>query len=416
MIVVSLLIAGSGALGVVAGFIVQNTARTTSTSTAPALIGIQDLFASVAEANAAATVAHLSVSTSGVEDRQSRNLYLDALRRTNEQLTVVSADIGQVDASVSDDADESSGVGAIHTELQNIAASLTDYSGSVEAARVANLNGLPGADDRLRDALDVVDAEISPSVATITEVARARYDDEAGQASVLYGIAIGLGVLTLAAMVWAQYRLARLVRRVVNVFLALSTLAFLGFVGVLANGLAVRQLALSDASDGGYDAITASAQMQDVAFKLQSQLGFLLLDPGGAEEQFGVVGGLVEEGDARIADISSLADSDREDAAADTLDTRWIRYSSVALNVAANTDAGGADEAVELFRGESLSAFNGVNTGIESVLSDNRSQFTDGVAVARSAVERLPWISLALAVLAGVLAILGFQQRLGDYR
>ncbi len=408
MILVPVLIAVTGAFGVVGGFLLQDTARITSESTAPALIEVQDLFASVAEANAAATAAHLSVSASGVEDRTSRNLYLDALRRANEQLTVVSADIGRDDGAGEAD--------TIRTDLQNIAASLTVYGSSVEAARVANLNDLPGADDQLRTALDVVDTEIGSSVASLTEAARARYDDEAGRASSLVGLAIGLGFVTLLVMVWIQYRLAHLVRRVVNVFLALATLALIGFLAVLVNGLLVRQQALSDASDGGYDAITASARMQDATFGLQSQLGFLLLEPARRDDPNGPAAQLITEADDSVESILLAADSDREQAAAEALAVRWDRYRTAALDVSSLSGSARADDAVAVFQGEGLSSFNGVNTAIESVLSDNRTQFTDGVTLARSAVERLPWIGLGLAVLAALLAIIGFQQRLGDYR
>lgn len=410
MIVVPTLIAVAGALGVVGGFVLQDTARTTSESTAPALIEVQDLFASVAEANAAATAAHLSVSASGVEDRTSRNLYLDALRRANEQLTVVSADIGRADGEGESELD------TIRADLQNIAASLTVYGSSVEAARVANLNDLPGADDQLRTALDVVDTEIGSSVASLTAAARARYDDEAGRASTLVGLAIGLAFVTLLIVLWIQYRLAHLVRRVVNVFLALATLALIGYLAVLANGLLVRQQALSDARDGGYDAITASARMQDATFGLQSQLGFLLLEPARRDDPEGPVAQFIAEADASVDGILLAADSDREQAAAEALAVRWERYRTAALEVASLSGRAQPDDAVAAFQGEGLSSFNGVNTAIESVLADNRTQFSDGVTLARSAVERLPWISLGLAVLAVVLAIIGFQQRLGDYR
>ncbi len=417
MILLPLLIAVTGALGVVGGFLLQDAARTTSQSTAPALIEIQDLFASVVEANAAATAAHLSVSVSGVEDRASRNLYLDALRRANEQLTVVSADIGRVDEAGGETRlAPTGGSTAIRAELANIAASLTEYGSSVEAARVSNLNDLPGADAQLRTALDVVAAEIGPSVAAITEAARARYDDEAGRATTLVGLAIVLGLATLLVAVWIQYRLAHLVRRAVNVFLALGTVAFIGFVAVLANGLLVRQQALTDARDGGYDAVAASARMQDATFGLQSQLGFLLLDPNGRGERNATIETLIAEADGSVAAIVAAADSTREEAAAEALDVRWTRYREVAVDVVALADTAVSGNAVSVFQGEGLSTFNGVNTAIESVLSDNRTQFTDGVTLARSAVERLPWICLLLAVLAGVLSIVGFQQRLGDYR
>ena len=130
----------------------------------------------------------------------------------------------------------------------------------------------------------------------------------------------------------------------------------------------------------------------------------------------GAVDQLVAEADDSVDTILRAADSDREVAAAEALAVRWNRYRDVALEVSSMAGSARPEAAVAVFEGEGLSAFNGVNTAIESVLSDNRTQFTDGVTLARSAVERLPWISLGLAVLAGVLSVIGFQQRLGDYR
>ncbi len=402
MIVVLAMIAATTLLGVVAGFVLQDTARTTDGSTAPSLVGIQDLFASVAEANAAATSAHLSVEVAGVEDRASRNLYLDAIRRANEQLTVVAADLGRsdLDTERSDDG------------LQEIAGSLNSYSRAVEAARVENLNDLPEADTRLREALDLVDTDIGPLVTDITTDARIRYDADAERGTLLAAVAI-VGVLaTLATMVIIQYRLAQRVRRVLNPFLVGGTLALIGFLAVFANGFIVREQALSDASDGGYDAVVASARMQEATFGLQSQLGLLLLEPAGREERSAVIGELIAEAEGQVVSISEAADSTRETAAAEALAVRWIRYREVAMEVTAQAGTS-TSGSVETFQGEALSAFNGVNTAIESVLSDNRTQFTDGVIRARTAVERLPWICLALAVLAAVATLLGFQSGWG---
>ncbi len=411
MVIVPILMAASGVLGVVGGFLLQDAARTTSESTAPSLIEVQDLFASVAEANAAATAAHLSVDAVGVEDRASRNLYLDARRRATEQLTVVSADLGRtgVDGSGGDGAESAAA-------LQTISASLTEYGSAVEGARVANLNGVADADDRLRTALALVDAEIGPTVGTITTLANNRYDDEAARGDLLVALAVGLGLLTLIVLAWVQYGLAKRVRRIINPLLLLATLAFIGFLAVLINGYAVRQQALNDASAGGYDAVVASAQMQEATFGLQSQLGLLLLDSPGQGSRNVTVSELISDGETAVVATVEAADSDREQAAAEALAVRWGRYRDVAVDVTTLAEAGDQDAALAIFQGQGLSTFNGVNTAIESVLSDNRTQFTDGVALARSAVERLPWICLLLSVLAGILTIIGLQRRLGDYR
>lgn len=401
-VILPVLIASTGLIGVVGSFLVQDAARSTTDSTAPSLIEVQDLFASVAEANAAATAAHLSVDATGVEDRASRNLYVDALRRANQQLGQVSADLGRAEEA-----------GA---ELQDIGASLSVYSGEVEAARVAKANGLPTADERLRNALGVVDSEIAPAVATLTGFGQSRYDNEADQGGWLVLAALALGLITLAAMVWMQVQLAKRTRRILNPLLVLSTLAVVAIVALLGRGYTVRLLALDDARSGGYEAVTATAEMQSATFAIQSDLGLALLDDSGQRaERLAAIDDALAAAESSIAVIDGGADSDREQAAATALAVRWQRYRDVVDDVVVQARSGNVAAAVVTLQGDGLSAFNGVNTAIESVLSDNRSQFSNGVETAETAVDLNPWLCLLLTVAAGLLAIVAIQRRLGEY-
>ena len=79
-----------------------------------------------------------AADTTGTEDRINRNLYLDAIQRAAVQAEEVSATIGPDPEA--------------HRALAEIATDLNRYSGRIEAARVQNLNDLPGADQELRQA------------------------------------------------------------------------------------------------------------------------------------------------------------------------------------------------------------------------------------------------------------------------
>ncbi len=384
-------------------FVVQGAARSTTDSTGPALIELQDLFASVAEANTAAAAAHLSVDVAGVEDRVNRNLYDDALGRAHQHLAAVSADIGQSAEA--------------QNELQNIGAALASYSGAVESARLAKLNQLPDANQRLSSALNIVDNEIAPSVNAITAFGQQRYTDETDQGELLIGLALPVGMLSLAAMVIMQIGLARRTRRVFNPLLVLSTLALAGLIGLLTFGNATRVLALSDADTGGYDAIGASSEMQNIAFDLQSQLALALLDePSQTTANSAEIDELISAGDNQILALAAAADSDREQAAARTLQVRWSRYLAVIDEIRTMNITSGQTAAAALFQGDGVATFNGVNTAIESVLLDNRDQFSDGIQTASDAVEFNPWWCLFLTVVAALLAIVAIQRRLADYR
>jgi hypothetical protein len=86
------------------------------------------------------------------------------------------------------------------------------------------------------------------------------------------------------------------------------------------------------------------------------------------------------------------------------------------MRIQAEVDAGRRSEAVTLFQGEGLAAFNGLNTAVESVLSDNRDQFLDGVDDASRAVGITPYLTIVLPVLAALAILLAIQRRLGEYR
>lgn len=402
-VILLVLIGAFAVVGSIASLVMRSASETTANNTAPALIGIQDLFASVAEANAAATAAFLSTSATGTEDRVNRNLYLDAIRRASGQSEEVSAIIGSNDEA--------------HEALKDIAVSLNIYSGRIEAARVANSNDLPGADVQLREALGIVQTDVATAVATVNVQGQDQLDAERTTGRILAIAAVGIGVLTLLGLFWLQVGLLNRTNRILNPLLVIATLLVATVLGYLVIGPANRALALNQATDGGYDAIATTSEIQTTAFSLQSQLSLQILDSAsGAGASGEDLEPLFADVATRIGDLAAGADSDRERAAAETLQIRWARYEAAARDIQTEADRGNQDAAVELFQGDGLATFNGLNTAIESVLSDNRSQFLDGVDDASRAVSTTPFLTIVLPVLAALATLLAIQRRLGEYR
>ena len=410
------LTAAFGATATVAGAVVRGSSATVETSTAPTLIAVQDLLAAVAEADAAATAVHLSATT-GDEDRARRNLYLAALARAADQVEEVARLVGGDEAS--------------HDALSSIAVDLTTYSGLVEAARTATDSGDDGdGDQSLQEALEVSQGDIGDAVGTVTSAGRARFDAERDVGRLWQLAAVLTGLPALAALLWLQAGSFRRSNRVLSLPLVAATALVVAALALLVTGVGARSAALDNAGSGGYDAITATSAGQSAVFALQSELSLRLLgverdEPGGDGADGstnGRTGGEVDvdalliEIDGRVADVAAGADSPREEAAAAELDLRWDRYRTAAGDIVALIDAGDLEAAVEKFQGDGLTTFNGVNTSLESVLADNRSQFTDGVSGAADAVGLLPLLTAALAALAGAAVLIGTQQRLEDYR
>ena len=298
------LVAAFAVVGSIASLVMRAASETTADNTAPALIGIQDLFASVAEANTAATAAFLATSATGTEDRVNRNLYQDAIRRAAEQTEEVSAIIGSDEAA--------------HDALKQISVSLNVYSGQIEAANVANSNDLPEADEQLRDALRVVKDDVGDAVATVTARGQSQLETERTTGRILTWVAIALGVVTLVALLRVQAGLLNRTNRILNPLLVLATVLVATVVGYLVVGPVARGRALDNASTGGYDAIATTSLIQTSAFDLQSQLSLKLLEGGDAE-----LDPLFAEVSADIEALADGADSAREDAAAEALRIRW---------------------------------------------------------------------------------------------
>jgi hypothetical protein len=397
-----ILIVAFAALAATAAGTARASSATIESNVAPSLIAVQNLSASVAEANAAATAVFLSGAT-GEEDRPRRVLYLDARQRAARQVAEVAGLTG--DDPVADEA------------LQRIAVALTDYSARIDASRTANRLGDDAADDTLRSALDLTGTEIAGAVADLTDHDQALFDDNAGRGSILTVAAFAVGAVAVVALVWIQFGVFHRSNRLFNIGLVAATVLLAVTLALGWSGSATRVLALDNARSGGYDSIVTTSRLQSSAYQLQSQLSLGLLGEAGPTTTDGDdPQSLITALDAEVAAVRAEADSTREQAAADELAVRWERYRQVAESITSSSTVGTSAEAVALFQGAGLSTFNGFNTSIESVLSDNRTQFSDGVAVAASSVDLLPWFSLILPALAAVATVLGIQSRLRDYQ
>ncbi len=383
-------------IGVVAAIVLRSSTGTVRDEVAPSLIAVQGLSAAVAEANSNATAAFLATTT-GAEDRQRRVAYLEARARSAEQLEQVASLIG----------DDPEG----HRDLQDVAVALTDYSGTIEASRTAALAGDDAAVDDLRAALDLTGTEVAASVAAVTAAGQDAFDERSAAGRLWTIGAVLVGLAALALLGWIQFRMVALTNRLVNPGLAAATLLVAATVVWTLAGSGARGSALANADDGGYQAIVTTSRLQAAANEVQTGLSLRLL---GDRDRAGIS----EPLDRLVADAEILAagaDSTREEAAAQALQVRLDRYRAATVTITDLADRGATDEAVAAFQGEGLSTFNGLNTSIEAVLSDNRRQFTDGVDGAADAVRWLPFVAVALPALAALAAVAGIQRRLGEY-
>jgi CHASE3 domain sensor protein len=386
-------------------------------NTGPVLVAAQDVFASIAEADAASTAVFLS---GAAEDREQRRLYELAIERSTGQLEEVSRLVGDDDEA--------------HESIKAISARLASYTGLVERARLANTAGLDGAEASLRDAITSVQDGIVPEVQAITARAQDRLDDDVSGGQAVTILAALVGLATVAVLVWGQLLLSRRTRRLLNLPLVGATVLVVVAVAWLGSAWVRQQNDLELARDGGYESIALTADIQTSAFRYKTLESLSVLAGGSGDEAaeqteiaealaaIPIDADLIEAartgeaaGSGLLIAANRAADSTREQAATGEMLERWQRYQRTSGDIRTAL-AGDRDAAVELAIGPGNADFNGFNTSVESVLSDNRSQFTAGLADARNHLDWLQLVTVALPALAAALALWGYQLRIREYR
>lgn len=412
---VALALVALAVVGTAAATGLQSATDDIRENSGPVLVATQQLVASLAEADAAASAAFLSGRQ---EDPEQRRLYEEALARANAQLEDVSSLIGDDEAA--------------HDSLKNVSIQVTRYAGLVEAARASNRAGVPGGEEYLVDALDLLGSAVAGEVSALTRITQDRFsrDEDGRDAGVLAAAAVALA--SLVVLVTAQRAVTRMSRRLLNVPLVLATLAAV----VAASWLVVAALRsgndLDDAREFGYESIALTARIQSTGFRAKADQTVALITNDtarrtSAERAAGeLLSGPVSPGDVEaarrgqplsrpglLAEAVNRADSARERAAVAEMLVRWQRYADTVAQLGTTGDAN-ARRAIAV--GPGSSTFNGFNFSVESVLGDNRAQFLGGLEDAADRLRFLPAITLFLPLGAAAAALLGFQLRINEYR
>lgn len=391
----------------------RTTTSRIRTNSGPVLVATQELVASLAEADAAASAVYLSGRD---EDREQRRLYEQALGRAGEQLEEISSLVGDDEAS--------------HDTVKSLSVLLIRYAGLVEASRANVRSGAAGAEQPLLEALDLLSGAIDRYVASLTESTEARLDRDERDRLGAAGFAIGLCAISTIALVVVQLALFRRTRRVLNVPLLLATVAVVAAGAWLGRAGSTTGERITDARRLGFDSIRLTSRIQRTAFASKAQETVALIAEDAArqvraeQEALKVSGTAITDedvtqarsgvatGSGLFAEAVRAADSPGEQAAVAEMLVRWQRYRN------AVTDLRGAPPAAARAQmvGPASSAFNGFNFSVESVLRDNRDQFLDGVGGAARTARPVPVAAALLPLLAAVAALAGLQQRINEYR
>lgn len=413
-VVTALLLLATAVAGWAASTALRSGTDRIRNNAGPVLVATQQLVSSLAEADAAATAAFLSGRQ---EDPESRRLYEQALARASQQMEDVSALIG---------ADPET-----HDSLKDLSVAVTRYAGLVEAGRATNQAGVPGAERYLVDALNLLGTTVADDVTRLTDATQRRFERDEDRRDTGVLPAVVVAALALTVLLAAQLWVFRQSRRLVNLPMVVATLLLVGGIGWLVAATLRSGNDIEQARADGYDSITLTSRIQTTAYRSKADETVALITSDQArrtraaetartvlaERATPAAIDAVRQGRAPglaglLTDAAAVADSDRERAAVAEMLVRWQRYQDTSTALRATTDPAQA-RAVAV--GPAAATFNGFNFSVESVLSDNRSQFLDGLASSARRLRSLTLVALFLPLVAAAGALGGLQLRINEY-
>lgn len=365
-------------------------------SSAAQLIRVQDVRVEMVRADSLASVAYL---IGGQEPADQRQQYDEQIGLAASGLTASANAATRADAAT----------------LQQATSLLTRYVGLVEQARANNRQGFPVGAAYQRQARGVAE-EVIEALRTVEINSRQRVNDsvERGHrsSSLLVISAVLVLVMVLVGSVW----MARRFRRVLNLPLAVAGVIVLV---VLTAGVGVNASAISQTDQSVTGPLTAAdllAQSRAAGFDARSNEALTLIARGNGaayEWQWQLSRGVAGETIARACeDFGVACDAEtaldsyrREHDAVRELDESGDWDAAVDASLGRSSDGANSRMAFEVFA-----------TRSDEALRIEAQRALDALDGAGSRLRGLGWMVIVAGIAAAVLAVVGYGQRLREYR
>ena len=405
-----LVVAGALCFGVVATLAARSradAARAARTQSEPLLFQAATLYNSLSDANATATTTFL---TGGLEPPARRAHYLQDLRNATGSLTTLTREVGG-----------SSEAGAA---VRTIGGQLPVYSGLVESARANNLQGFPVGAAYLRQASNLLTSKILPAAKQLYAIEAKRLGDDyrAGTSNApLVALAIAIG-LSLVILIAAQRFVARVSRRILNVWMLLATLVIAGVSVWAVVGLIGERNALIRAQRNGSDSVEVLTASRVLLSRAQSDQSLTLVGRGSDETSpadFQKVMNVLSPQGGMLAIAGPLAARTGRGQDVQRLAQEFAAYRSQAAQVTAVQDSGKIGDAIKLAVADAASPSSPaarLSSDLAAQANAAQAHFQSQAADATSALSGLEIAIPVLAVAAAILALVGLRQRASEYR
>ncbi|WP_037924351.1 hypothetical protein [Streptomyces sp. PCS3-D2] len=305
---------------------------------------------------------------------------------------------------------------------------LPRYTGLIEQARATNRQGLPLGGAYLRYANEQMTTQLLPAAQRLYEAETRRlYTDDDDARSWPLG-SLALGLLTVAALAWAQRRNYRHTNRVFNHGLVAATAASVVVLLWLSVGHTVARSSLTEARTDGQESMKVlnDARIASLQARASENLtliarGAVLADDKKSDKYDVDFTNNMRQLDAGLATALRLADDDGRTPVSQAVDgvEQWKRRHTAAREADLKGDYEAALPQVvgdAQHKESSGAAFDTVDASLEQAVAHEQREFTRAAQDGLGALAGLVTGSAVLAVIGATAALLGIGRRLSEYR
>nr|WP_095934475.1 hypothetical protein [Streptomyces sp. Tue6028] len=384
-------------------------------SSQPLSASAADIYRSLADANTAASSGFLA---GGQETKASRDRYELDIRTAAAKLI-----------TAANSSKPGSPSARTITKLNRL---LPEYKGLIERARANNRQGYPLGGAYLRYANDKMQHEMLPAAEDLYKRENQRLGSDYADAKPYPWAAIGLGVLALGGLVWAQRRNYRRTNRVLNQGMVAASAAAAVVLLWLVVGHSVARAGLAESYDHGVRSLNVLHDARIASLKARGNENLTLVSRGAETKTLADGKTTVDlydydfqqdmktltKGLAKAAELSDDAAGETPVKAATANMKVWKSRHADAREADNGGDYQGA---LDLVIGSDKvkptgECFDGVDKNLEKALDHEQAEFKQAAGDGLDAMTGLPVGAAVLAVLAAAGAVLGIGRRLSEYR
>ncbi|MEU1704087.1 hypothetical protein ABZ478_01610 [Streptomyces sp. NPDC005706] len=380
-------------------------------SSQPLSSGAADIYRSLADANTAASSGFLA---GGQETADSRDRYEKDIRTAAAGLVTAAAN-----------SEPGSPSEAAVAKLNKL---LPEYKGLVERARTYNRQGYPVGGAYLRYANEKMQKEMLPAAEDLYKKENQRLNADYGDATPYPWAAIALGVLTLAALGWAQHRTYRRTNRVLNHGLVAASTATAVALLWLVVGHTLARSGLDGSYDNGVRSLNVLHDARIASLKARGNENLSLVARGAETVTVGGQTydayyydfdrdmGVLAKG---LTDARGLADDDAGTGPVKAAEGNMAVWKQRHASARAEDENGNYQQALDKVIGgadATGACFDSVDRNLAKAIGHEQTEFQRAAGDGRNAMTGLPVGAAVLGVLGAAFAVAGVGRRLSEYR